>query len=1405
MSDTIGSANDDTLTGTGLDDTLTGLGGDDVLSGGAGNDTLHGDGEATAADYAAAVAAADPVAWWRFGESGGNGAADASGNGHTGTYKGGVDLGGPGIAGGDGDTSGEFDGYNEYVEIAHGSAFLLDSGTITLWFRPDDLNGDQCLFSKNSSGYDNGGHLDIEIDGSRLKVRLEEDGYGQSSDETHYISTGSGTVQQGVWQQLTFTWGAGGMKLYLDGALVGSDSYTGGLGSTSGGSGNTEPIVIGASQADSGNGVANNLTDFFDGDIDEVAIFGEALSAAQIAALYEAGTDTAPPVVPGDDVLDGGAGDDTLSGGAGNDILDGGSGADVIDGGEGTDTADYSGADGTVIASLATGFAAKDGQGAIDSLTAVENLTGGDASDILSGDAGDNTLTGGLGDDILSGGHGNDTLSGGGGSDTAGFVGDDAVVVDLVAGTATGQGDDTLDDIENVVGSAGDDTIAGDGGDNVLVGGQGADMLSGGAGDDILIGDNSAASVVEAKTLIVNAHGSPLDGVYPAMQVSVGGIVVGTAAVTASLAPYSFDLSGLTPSQLAGEVRIVFTNDAWDGDTPDNSFGPDGDEDRNLFVESIEYGGRVVDARAGTLSHDPGGDGFRGYQSGGEGDTITDIHAEDVTGSGNAGGNVYGGRVTFAGLPGPGDAGALGDDSVAADGGDDLLGGLGNDILYGMAGDDTLDGGIGSDFVYGGAGNDTVIHVVEAGSMDVYRGGSGADILRIELTAEQYADPAILTDIAQLRTFIEANSDAAADGGNAIVLAGLGITVGDFEDIEIVVDGVPTLPPLFTEGTNDPVDFDNVAAGTYLDGSQNEAYDGDDIVTFASSPAEAIEAGYDPALVFHAGAGNDTLTGRGLDDRIAGDTGDDIIFGGGGWRDELDGGEGNDVITDDDGVLAALGGAGNDTITLSFVADWDDDGNVLTNPQSAWRIGGGTGSDIINVTAASLGFYIALNADGADADPLDGDDSVTLAGLYAASLVDLGGGDDTFIGGIGADIVYGGEGGDDISGGAGNDLLYGGGGDDTLRGGLGVNLLAGGSGNDTLIAGNAGDTLDGGEGADTIVGGAGNDTILFNPGTTAIIDAVAYSTSDDASISGGGGTDTLVATSGNDLVDLNESRYEGNAGGIERFELGSGDDRLIGGFGDSLDDQISVLGGDGSDEISLFFSSSPSFDLSHIDPAYNAGTWTISFTGQSGAQSVDLTQAQVTTSATWDPAQNLKTIFDNANFTNANFIDGGVGTNTRVEGTSGSNIVFGGDNAGDPAPDVDFDDFLYSTPGDDILVGGSGYDVYYVGRGQGDNFIFDGNEAVGGFANGLILFAGFDDNGDSLDAEVNGSSTSQHGITFANNGDGTWTISFNSGGGSVTFAGEEISDIDVLTYNPGSGVYDTTAAFSYDSNIDDYV
>ncbi len=124
-----------------------------------------------------------------------------------------------------------------------------------------------------------------------------------------------------------------------------------------------------------------------------------------------------------------------------------------------------------------------------------DTLYGGTGNDTLYGGEDRDTLKGEAGDDVLIGGEGNDILDGGEGSDTADYSQDGGalnVEVDLAGGSAddTYGDDDTLKDVENVIGTSLADDIKGDSGSNVIEGNgasDGSDKLDGRGGEDTIV------------------------------------------------------------------------------------------------------------------------------------------------------------------------------------------------------------------------------------------------------------------------------------------------------------------------------------------------------------------------------------------------------------------------------------------------------------------------------------------------------------------------------------------------------------------------------------------------------------------------------------------------------------------------------------------------------------------------------------------------------------------------------------------------------------------------------------------------------------------------------------------------------------------------------------------------------
>ena len=131
------------------------------------------------------------------------------------------------------------------------------------------------------------------------------------------------------------------------------------------------------------------------------------------------------------------------------------------------------------------------GTDAGETINLLDGVTNG--ADSIWGFGGNDTIFGLGGNDTIKGGGGADAIDGGNNTDTVDYTDSGTgVIVDLVAGAGyngTAEGD-TYTNIENVTGSAGDDTLIGDDGANVLRGYAGDDTLKGGGGADTLAGGN---------------------------------------------------------------------------------------------------------------------------------------------------------------------------------------------------------------------------------------------------------------------------------------------------------------------------------------------------------------------------------------------------------------------------------------------------------------------------------------------------------------------------------------------------------------------------------------------------------------------------------------------------------------------------------------------------------------------------------------------------------------------------------------------------------------------------------------------------------------------------------------------------------------------------------------------------
>ena len=177
----------------------------------------------------------------------------------------------------DGGAAARFDGNKAtYIAIAHDDEFEVETGTIMFWFNADDTRGKQVLFAKDAAGP--GNHLKIGLGGASLEIRM------QNAADSHSIATDD-IIEAGAWYHLILSFGADGMKLYVNGVQVGENAAAVGLQD------NREPIVIGGSNHlnndQSGDLSRLRVDDSFSGRIDEVMVYGRELDDRQALYLHE--------------------------------------------------------------------------------------------------------------------------------------------------------------------------------------------------------------------------------------------------------------------------------------------------------------------------------------------------------------------------------------------------------------------------------------------------------------------------------------------------------------------------------------------------------------------------------------------------------------------------------------------------------------------------------------------------------------------------------------------------------------------------------------------------------------------------------------------------------------------------------------------------------------------------------------------------------------------------------------------------------------------------------------------------------------------------------------------------------------------------------------------------------------
>ena len=560
-----------------------------------------------------------------------------------------------------------------------------------------------------------------------------------------------------------------------------------------------------------------------------------------------------------------------------------------------------------------------------------------------------------------------------------------------------------------------------------------------------------------------------------------------------------------------------------------------------------------------------------------------------------------------------------GNDEIFNDGSRVTINGdAGNDTITNSGSQVTINAGVGNDYIdnFGDsvtinadAGDDTIEHV---GSEVIINSGTGAD----NITIYGNANNATINmgagndSITNFGVAVSINGDAGSDyilndyGNNVTILGGKG-------DDSIYNTGSNILFQYAQDDGNDTVTgFDSTSTLQIISGSIKKMTTKDTDIFLAIGKETIKLAGiFDDAFeqlniidqngktmtlpaieingtdgndiisnilakaTINAGAGNDNITNYGSDVTINGGTGDDYIFNNG------------LSSTVDNGSVSINGGTGNDSIFNNvFIAtinggDGDDE---IYNEGSNVTINGGDDDDYIY----NEGSKVTINGG-------DGDDSIDNEG----SNVTINGGDgDNFIALDGANIT--------INGGAGKDSIW------NSGSSVLINTSAGNDYIESFDGSNA--TINGGDGNDsihildynnvTISGGAGDDSIYNEDGSNVLI---KYNSGDGNDLIEGFGSDSTLQISG--------SAYSTKKSGKDVIvTVGKGKITLLGAADLENNPSLKTLNITGKKSSSSAGSSSSSWKLDSTTATYGTA---IKITGVKSLDGISLSGKVVTIAA----------------------------------------------------------------------------------------------------------------------------------------------------------------------------------------------
>ncbi|MBI3445761.1 MAG: hypothetical protein HY055_10480, partial [Magnetospirillum sp.] len=1146
------------------------------------------------------------------------------------------------------------------------------------------------------------------------------------------------------------------------------------------------------------------------------------------------------------DIINGEAGADTIYGYGSNDTINGGAGADTLNGGTGKNTLDYS-TDATAhVIDLTNNANNHGGEAEGDVLSNFQVVWAGSGGDTITGNATTSTtLIGGAGNDTLIGGTAADSFDGGAGTDVVSYVNAAAgMTIDLrSAASASTTGDaagDLYSNVETIIASTFDDTFIGgtasgspamDGGANVAGAGHGDWIDYGAVGKGVTVnlsgGTGGGAAQYDTIANIESVKGSAFDDTFTASSAintfaGNGGTDVvkysSSTNVTIDQTALGTHGGGDAASDVYSAIStIVATSgvDTFIGGTASGSATMSGGSGSDWIDYQYAASGATLalnaNASTSTGSNAAANDAFTGIENvtgsansdtfvvnasgyatldGGAGLDLVDYSADATAHTVNlathaASGGMAAGNVLYniEAVIGGGGADTLSGNSAIAS---TLSGGAGNDTLKGGSAGDTIDGGAGSDTVdYSNAGSGVTLDLSTVGGAT--GGGAAGDVVTNmeNVIGSDYADTFTASSAA--------NSFSGGAGTDIVIYAnavtidltaagthGGGDALGDsFLGIESVIGstGVDT----FIGGTAS-------GSATMLGNGGADWLD----YEFGGSTAATVD------LAAGTGAGaaaNDHFSAL---QNVKGGSGNDLFYASSAANSFVGGG-GTDVVSYAHSAaltidLAGTNGSGDaagDTFSAIATVIGSSGDDTFISANSAATMDGGSGSNWVEYTAASIASGVTVNLSstiGIGSGGAAGDHMVNITNILGSTF------DDTLTAAGAGGTLLGNDGNDTLIAGAGTDILNGGNGTDVVSyagaAAVTVDQTAGDHGSglalhdsysnvETIIATSNADTLIGGTGAGSasMDGGSGSDWVDYeylSGGQGATLNLAANTSSNAAAndhftnvenIRGSDYADVLTASSTNSTL----------VGGLgdDTLTAANGGSTLIGGSGAD-----SLIGGAGVDTAD-YSSDSTALTINLATNVNHGGTAESDFLSgidivTAGSGNDTLTGNATATTTLYGGSGNDTMVGG----TQGDWLDGGGGINTVDYSAESANLTVnlstnvntGGNAAGDKLYNIQV---VIGGSGDDTLTGNASTTTTLQGGGGNDTLI--GGSGTDSFDGG----------------------TGSNWVSYSNAGSGI-TVNLASGATGGGAAGDSLSNIQNLI---GSGYADTLTAMASGSTL----